>query len=203
MGLISAGLNALGGTLASQWKEYFYCDSMPANVLATKAMKRINGRFGGSKTEDDNVISEGSIIVVNDGQAMVIVDQGKIVDFCAEPGEYKFELNGEPSLFYGDLNTDKLMNMLKQTFDRFSFGGQAGKDQRVYYFNTKEIIGNKYGTPGAVPFRVVDANIGLDMDVSIRCFGEYSYRITNPILFYTNVCGNVRAITPATRSTAS
>ena len=191
MGLISAGLNALGGTLASQWKEYFYCDSMPANVLATKAMKRINGRFGGSKTEDDNVISEGSIIVVNEGQCMMIVDQGKIVDFCAEPGEYKFELNGEPSLFYGEFNTDKLMAMLKNTFERFSFGGQAGKDQRVYYFNTKELTGNKYGTPTAIPFRVVDQNIGLDIDVGIRCFGEYSYRVVNPMAFYVNVCGNV------------
>ena len=122
MGLISAGLNALGGTLASQWREYFYCDAMPADVLATKAMKRINGRFGGSKTEDDNVISDGSIIVVNDGQCMIIVDQGKIVDFCAEPGEYKFELNGEPTLLYGDFNGEKVMEILKTTFDRFSFG---------------------------------------------------------------------------------
>jgi len=191
MGLISAGLNALGGTLASQWREYFYCEAMPANVLATKGMKRVNGRFGGSRTEDDNVITDGSILVVNDGQCMIIVDQGKIVDFCAEPGEYKFELNGEPSLFYGDLNTDKLMNILKTTFDRLSFGGQAGKDQRVYYFNTKELTGNKYGTPSAIPFRVVDQNIGLDIDVGIRCFGEYSYRIVNPMAFYTNVCGNV------------
>ena len=191
MGLIRVGLNALGGTLASQWREYFYCDSMPANVLATKAMKRINGRFGGSKTEDDNVISEGSIIVVNEGQCMMIVDQGKIVDFCAEPGEYRFELNGEPSLFYGEFNTDKLMGMLKNAFDRFSFGGQAGKDQRAYYFNTKELTGNKYGTPTAIPFRVVDQNIGLDIDVGIRCFGEYSYRIVNPMAFYVNVCGNV------------
>ncbi len=191
MGLISAGLNALGGTLASQWREYFYCESMPVNVLAAKAMKRINGRFGGSKTEDDNVISDGSIIVVNDGQCMIIVDQGKIVDFCAEPGEYKFELNGEPSLFYGEFSGAKVKEILKTTFDRFSFGGQAGKDQRVYYFNTKELTGNKYGTPGGVPFRVVDQNIGLDIDINIRCFGEYSYRITNPMLFYTNVCGNI------------
>ncbi|MBQ3222243.1 MAG: SPFH domain-containing protein [Clostridia bacterium] len=191
MGLISAGLNALGGTLASQWREYFYCDSMPVNVLATKAMKRVNGRFGGSRTEDDNVISDGSVIVVNEGQCMMIVEQGKIVDFCAEPGEYKFELNGEPTLLYGDFNTDKLMNILKTTFDRFSFGGQAGKDQRVYYFNTKELTGNKYGTPTAIPFRVVDQNIGLDIDVGIRCFGEYSYRIVNPMAFYVNVCGNV------------
>ncbi|MBE5767181.1 MAG: SPFH domain-containing protein [Clostridiales bacterium] len=191
MGLISAGLNALGGTLASQWREYFYVDAMPADVLATKAMKRINGRFGGSKTEDDNVISDGSIIVVNEGQCMMIVDQGKIVDFCAEPGEYKFELNGEPTLLYGDFNGEKVMTILKQTFDRFSFGGQAGKDQRVYFFNTRELTGNKYGTPGGVPFLVVDRNIGLYQEINIRMFGEYSYKITNPMLFFTNVCGNV------------
>ena len=191
MGLISAGLNAIGGTLASQWKEYFYADALPDNVLATKAMKKTKGRFGGSRTEDDNVISEGSVIAVADGQCMMIVDQGKIVDFCAEPGEYVYELGGEPSLFYGAFNGDKAMAILKETFNRFSFGGQAGKDQRVYYFNTKEIIGNKYGTPSAVPFRVVDHNIGLDVDISIRCFGEYSYRVTNPMLFYANVCGNI------------
>lgn len=191
MGLIAAGLNAVGGTLASQWKEYFYVDALPDNVLATKAAKKIKGRFGGSRFEDDNVISDGSVIAVADGQCMMIVDQGKVVDFCAEPGEYIFDLNGEPSLFYGAFDSDKAMALLKESFDRFSFGGQAGKDQRVYFFNTKEILGNKYGTPSAVPFRVVDSNIGLDVDISIRCFGEYSYRITNPMLFYTNVCGNV------------
>ena len=191
MGLISAGLNALGGALASQWKEYFYADALPDNVLATKAMKKTKGRFGGSRTEDDNVISEGSVIAVADGQCMMIVDQGKIVDFCAEPGEYIYEMGGEPSLFYGEFSGEKVKTILKTTFDRLSFGGQAGKDQRVYYFNTREIVGNKYGTPNSVPFRVVDQNIGLDIDVSIRCFGEYSYRVTNPMLFYTNVCGNV------------
>jgi membrane protease subunit (stomatin/prohibitin family) len=191
MGLIRAGLNALGGTLASQWKEYFYVDSLPEQILATKAQKKTRTRFGGSRTEDDNVITAGSVIAVNEGQCMLIVDQGKIVDFCAEPGEYVFEQNGEPSLFYGGFNTENAMQVLKTTFDRLSFGGQAGVDQRVYFFNTKEIVGNKYGTPSAVPFRVVDANIGLDVDISIRCFGEYSYRITNPMLFYTNVCGNV------------
>ena len=192
MGLIAAGLNAIGGTLSSQWKEYFYMDALPDGVLATKAMKKTKGRFGGSRTEDDNVISDGSVIAVADGQCMMIVDQGKVVDFCAEPGEYVFEQGGEPSLFYGSFNGEKAQALLKQTFERFSFGGQAGRDQRVYYFNTKEIPGNKYGTPSPVPFRVVDANIGLDVDIAIRCFGEYSYRIVNPMLFYTNVCGNVK-----------
>ena len=191
MGLIAAGLNAVGGTLASQWKEYFYVDALPDNVLATKAAKKIKGRFGGSRFEDDNVISDGSVIAVADGQCMMIVDQGKIVEFCAEPGEYIFDQNTEPSLFCGELNGDKVKAVLKTTFDRLSFGGQAGVDQRVYFFNTKEIPGNKYGTPSPVPFRVVDNNIGLDVDISIRCFGEYSYRVTNPMLFYTNVCGNV------------
>ena len=191
MGLIFAGINAIGGTLASQWREYFYANAMPSDVLVTKGMKRINGRFGGSRTEDDNVISSGSAIVVNEGQCLLIVDQGRIVDFCAEPGVYTFENNAEPSLLYGELGKEKFKSVLKSAFDRFCFGGQAGMDQRVYYFNLKEITGNKYGTPNAIPFRVVDQNIGLDIDISIRCFGEYSYRITNPILFYTNVCGNV------------
>ena len=191
MGLIAAGLGAVGGTLSSQWKEYFYTDALPESVLATRAMKKTKGRFGGSRVEDDNVITEGSVIAVADGQCMLIVDQGKIVDFCAEPGEYIFDQNGEPSLFCGALDGEKARALLQATFERLSFGGQAGRDQRVYYFNTKEILGNKYGTPSPVPFRVVDANIGLDVDISIRCFGEYSYRIVNPMLFYANVCGNV------------
>ena len=191
MGLISAGLNAIGGTLSSQWKEYFYMDSMPDTVLAAKAQKKTKNRFGGSRVEDDNVISAGSVIAVNEGQCMMIVHQGKVIDFCAEPGEYVFDENAEPSIFYGEFSGEKVKEILKTTFDRLSFGGQAGVDQRVYFFNTKELIGNKYGTPSPVPFRVVDQNIGLDVDIAIRCFGEYSYKITNPMLFYTNVCGNV------------
>ena len=191
MGLISAGLGAVGGTLSSQWKEYFYVDALPDNVLATRALKKTKSRFGGSRVEDDNVITEGSVIAVADGQCMMVVDQGRIVDFCAEPGEYVFDKNGEPSLFCGALDGEKARALLEATFHRLSFGGQAGRDQRVYYVNTREIPGNKYGTPSPVPFRVVDANIGLDMDIGIRCFGEYSYRVTNPMLFYANVCGNV------------
>ncbi len=191
MGLIKAAMNAADGTLASQWKEYFYVESLPDTILVTKARKKTKNRFGGNRIEDENIISQGSIIAVNEGQCMLIVDQGKIVDFCAEPGEYVFDQMGEASLFYGEFNEKKAREILKETFNRFSFGGQAGKEQRVYFFNTKEIPRNKYGTPSPVPFRVVDSNIGLDMDISIRCFGEYSYRISNPMLFYANVCGNV------------
>lgn len=189
MGLIKAALGAAGGVLAEQWKEYFYCESLPADVLAVKGRKRVSGSSSNT-SGSDNIISNGSVIAVADGQCMIIVEQGKVVDVCAEPGEYTYDMSTEPSIFSGDLG-ESIKNVFMNIGKRFTFGGEAPKDQRVYYFNTKELMGNKYGTPNPVPFRVVDKNIGLDMDVSIRCFGEYSYRVINPILFYTNVCGNV------------
>ncbi len=189
MGLLKAGIGALGGVLADQWREYFYCESMPVEVLVTKGEKRTSGRSSNTKGES-NIISNGSIIAVNDGQCMIIVEQGKVVDICAEPGEFVYDTSTEPSIFYGKLG-ENILATFKQIGKRFTFGGDTGKDQRVYFVNTKELIGNKYGTPSPVPFRVVDANVGLAVDIAIRCFGEYSYRITNPILFYTNVCGNV------------
>ena len=189
MGLIKAALGAAGGVLADQWKEYFYCESLPADVLAVKGKKRVSGSSSNT-SGSDNIISNGSVIAVADGQCMIIVEQGKVVDVCAEPGEYTYDMSTEPSIFSGDLGTS-IKSVFMNIGKRFTFGGEAPKDQRVYYFNTKELMGNKYGTQNPVPFRVVDNNIGLDMDVSIRCFGEYSYRVTNPILFYTNVCGNV------------
>ena len=190
MGLIKAAIGSVSGVLADQWKEYFYCDSMAADVLVTKGSKRTGSRSSNTKGSD-NIITNGSVIAVNEGQCMMIVDQGKIVEFASEAGEYTWDASTEPSIFCGGLweGLKDSWNTLKR---RFTFGGDTGKDQRVYFFNLKEIIGNKYGTPSPVPFRVVDTNIGLDMDVSIRCNGEYSYKISNPMLFYTNVCGNVQ-----------
>ena len=188
MGLIHAALGAATGVLGDQWKEYFYCEALPNNVLATKGKKKTSARS--SNTINDNVISNGSVIAVADGQCMLIVEQGKIVDVCAEPGEYTYDASSEPSVFAGKLG-DSIIEVFKNIGKRFTFGGEIPKDQRVYYFNTKEIPGNKYGTPSPVPFRVVDRNIGLDIDIAIRCFGEYSFRISNPLLFYTNVCANM------------
>jgi len=189
MGLIKAITGAAGGVLADQWKEFFYCDAMPTNVLVRKGQKRTSQRSSNTKGED-NIISSGSVIAVADGQCMIIVEQGKIAEFCATPGEFTYDASSEPSIFNGDLG-ESIINSFKNIGKRFTFGGEAPKDQRVYYFNTKELIGNKYGTPNPVPFRVVDNNIGLDIDISIKCFGEYSYRVVDPLLFYTNVCGNV------------
>ncbi|MBP3304441.1 MAG: SPFH domain-containing protein [Oscillospiraceae bacterium] len=189
MGLIKAGIGALGGTLADQWKEFFYCEAMDKEVLVTKGQKRISGRSSNTKG-NDNIISNGSGIAVADGQCMIIVEQGKVVEVCAEPGEFTYDTSTEPSIFAGNLG-ESIVATFKTIGKRFAYGGDTGKDQRVYYFNTKELIDNKFGTPNPIPFRVVDSKIGLDVDVSIRCSGVYSYKIADPLLFYTNVCGNV------------
>lgn len=189
MGLIKAGIGALGGTLADQWKEFFYCEAMPKEVLVTKGQKRIGKRSSNTKGSD-NIISNGSGIAVADGQCMIIVEQGKVVEVCAEPGEFTYDTSTEPSIFAGNLG-ESIKETFKTIGKRFTYGGDTGKDQRVYYFNTKELIDNKFGTPNPIPFRVVDSKIGLDVDVSVRCSGVYSYKIADPLLFYTNVCGNV------------
>ena len=189
MGLIKAGIGALGGTLADQWKEFFYCESLDKEILAIKGQKRITGRSSNTRG-NDNIISTGSGIAVADGQCMIIVEQGKVVEVCAEPGEYTYDSSTEPSIFAGPLG-ESIKHTFKTIGKRFTYGGDTGKDQRVYYFNTKELIDNKFGTPNPIPFRVVDSKIGLDIDVSVRCSGIYSYKIMDPLLFYTNVCGNV------------
>ncbi len=186
MGLIRAALGAAGGALADQWKEFIYCEALDKDVLVKKGSKRTKGNNKG----DDNIISNGSGIAVADGQCMIIVEQGKVVEVCAEPGEFTYDTSTEPSIFAGSLG-DSIIATFKTIGKRFTYGGDTGKDQRVYYFNTKELLDNKFGTPNPIPFRVVDSKIGLDIDVSLRCSGVYSYKISDPLLFYTNVCGNV------------
>ena len=190
MGLIKAALGSAGGVLADQWKEFFYCDALPANVIAVKGQKRTSGRSSNTKGSD-NIISNGSVIAVADGQCMIITEQGKVVDICAEPGEYTYDMSTEPSIFTGDLG-DNVKAIFQNIGKRFTFGGEAPKDQRIYYFNTKELVGNKYGTPAPISITaLVDRSVSRTLTIGIRCFGEYSYRVTNPLLFYTNVCGNV------------
>ena len=189
MGLIKAGIGALGGTLADQWKEFFYCEAIDKDTLVVKGQKRMTSRSSNTKG-NDNIISNGSGIAVADGQCMIIVEQGKVVEVCAEPDQFTYDSSTEPSIFSGKLGKG-ILDTFKTIGKRFTYGGDTGKDQRVYYFNTKEIVDNKFGTANPVPFRIVDRNINLDIDVSIRCNGVFSYRIADPLLFYTNVCGNV------------
>ncbi len=189
MGLLKAGIGALSGVMADSWRDYFYCESLDADTLVVKGEKRTGGRSS-NKKGTDNIISNGSIINVNEGQCMMIVESGKVVELCAEAGEFVYDTGTEPSLFYGGLG-ENIKKSFAEVGKRFTFGGEPAKDQRVYYFNTKEIMGNKYGTPSPIPFRIMDQAIGFPLDIKIRCHGEYSYKITNPMLFYTNVCANV------------
>lgn len=189
MGLIKAGAGALGGVLADQWKEFFTCDALPADVLVTKGQKRVSGRSSNTKASD-NIISAGSRIAVADGQCMIIVEQGKVVEVCAEPGEFIYDASTEPSIFAGSLG-EGIKNTFKTVGKRFGFGGDTAKDQRVYYFNTKEIMDNKFGTPTPLLFEVVNKRIGISKTVRVRCNGVYSYVISDPLLFYTKICGNI------------
>ena len=189
MGLIKAGVGALGGVLADQWKEYFYCEALSSDVLITKGEKRVSGRSSNTKGSD-NIISNGSVIAVADGQCMLIVEQGKVAEICAEPGEFVYDSATEPSLFTGKLGTG-IANTFKTIGKRFTYGGDTGKDQRVYYINTKEIIGNKFGTPSPIIFEVMNKRIGMSRTVQVRCNGVYSYTISDPVLFYSKVAGNV------------
>ena len=189
MGLIKAAIGSVGGTFADQWKEFFYCDAIDKDVIVVKGQKRTSDRSSNAKG-NDNIISNGSVIAVADGQCMIIVEQGKVVEVCAEPGQFVYDTSTEPSIFAGNLGRS-ILDTFKTIGKRFTYGGDTGKDQRVYYFNTKELIDNKFGTANPVPFRVVDSKLGLDLDTALRVSGVYSYRITNPLLFYTNVCGNV------------
>ena len=189
MGLIKAGLGALGGVLADQWKEFFYCDALDMDTLMVKGQKRVSGRSSNTKGSD-NVISNGSGIAVADGQCMIIVEQGKVVEVCAEPGEFTYDSSTEPSIFAGKFG-QSLVDSFKAIGKRFAYGGDTGKDQRVYYFNTKEIMGNKFGTPSPIIFEVMNKRVGFSRTVNVRCNGVYSYTITDPLVFYTKVCGNV------------
>lgn len=190
MGLIKAVTDAFGSLVADQWREYFYCDSIASDVLVVKGKQRVTEGRNSNTKGIDNIISNGSIIAVNEGQCMIIVDQGKVVEFCAEAGQFIYDSSTEPSLLYGNLG-DNIKKSFETFGRRFTTGGNTAKDQRVYFFNTKEIMGNLYGTSSPVPFRVVDRNIGLDMDITLRCNGDYTFKIVDPLLFYTNVCGNV------------
>ena len=186
MGLIRAFLGGFSQSLKDQWKEYFYCDRIPDEAIMVRGYKQNTKNNKG----DDNVITNGSKLVVADGQCAVIVEDGRIVEICAEPGGYTYNNTVAPTVFEGGFGKG-LVASFKKALENFTYGGSPNNYQRIYYFNTREIMGNRFGTPTPIPFRVVDNNIGLDIDVSVRCHGTFTYRLVDPMLFNQNLGGPI------------
>ena len=186
MGLIQAFKGSVSGELANQWKELFVSDSMSADTLVKRADHKVSGRSSNTKGDAD-VITKGSAIIVNEGQCAILVDSGKVIDVAAEPGAYEWEENGSASIFAGDFG-----DIFKEFGRRFTFGGEKPVQQRVYFVNTKDIVGLKFGTPSPIPFRILDNNVGLDMDTTLKCNGNYSMRVSDPTQLYVSLAGNVK-----------
>ena len=185
MGFIKAFAGSVSGELANQWKEFYVCDSLPSQVIIKRASHKVSGRSANKKADVDD-ISKGSTVIVNEGQCAILVSQGKILDVAAEPGAYTWNDGTSPSFFSGTIS-----EVIKKGWERFSYGGENPVQQRVYYVNMKQLLGCRFGTPTPVPFRVVDANIGLDLDTSLRCNGIYSMKVSDPVALYRSVAGNV------------
>ena len=186
MGLIQAFAGSVSGELANQWKELFVCDSLDNSVLLKRADHKVSGRSTNTKGDQD-IITKDSVVIVNEGQCALLVDNGQIIDVAAEAGAYSWEDNGSASIFAGNF-----AEVFKEFGRRFAFGGEKPMQQRVYFVNTKEIIGLKFGTPSPILFRILDQNIGLDMDTNLKCNGNYSIRVTDPTQLYVTLAGNVK-----------
>lgn len=183
MGLVSIAASSLRGALKDIWRDYFYVDSIHDDILVIRANKRTNKK----NSQDDNVISNGSIVAVNDGQCAIITANGAIQEICTEPGEFIYNQSTEPSILCDGFIKDTLASFNK----RFQFGGGLPQEYRVYYINTKEIFGMNFGTANPLLFRVVDKRAGIDIDIRLRMAGAFTIKIINPVKFYQNVSGNV------------
>lgn len=185
MGFIKAIAGTVSGGLANQWKEFYTCNSLPVQVLMKRADHMKSGRSSNTKNDTDD-ITRGSAVIVNEGQCAIFVSQGKILDVAAEPGAYTWDDDTSPSFFSGHFS-----DVIRQGWNRFTYGGQNPVQQRIYYVNMKELIGCRFGTPTPVPFRILDSNIGLDLDTTVKCNGTYTMHVSDPVVLYTSIAGNV------------
>ncbi|HFI0113797.1 TPA: SPFH domain-containing protein [Streptococcus suis] len=186
MGLIKATMDSVSGVFGDQWKEYFYCDSLPSTVLIKKGLST-------GTTHEDNIIANGSIIAVNHGQCALIIEDGEIIDIVSEPGQFIWDSSTSPCIFTGNLK-DSVRESFREVYKRVQFHGTTAKDQRIYFINLKLIENNLFGTQSPIAFRFVDISINADFDLHIQCRGRFSYQIIDPIKFYSNIAGNVEDV---------
>jgi len=183
MGLIKAIAGSIGGTLHDAWLDAIKCDNMNNETLSVKVT---------SPNGNPSVLSKGSRIIVNVGQAALLVDNGAIVDACAEPGAYTFDKSSSATMMYGG----DFGGMFREMWERFKYGGGIAKEQAVYFVNLKEIIDNKFGTPTPIPFSdwghpTVNPRTSsfYGMSVKIRVFGKYTFKVANPFQFVSEIAG--------------
>ena len=179
MGLIKAAASAIGSTMHDQWKEAIRCENMTYDILMVK------------KTTPNGVISNKSTIIVAPGQCAIIFDNGRVIDATAEEGVYTFDSSSTPSFFAGQFGA-----VFKEMWQRFTYNGASAKQQAVFFFNTKEIIDNKFGTAAPIPFQDWSHPIPNQMTntltplrVEVKCFGKYTFRIADPALFMSKLAG--------------
>lgn len=179
MGLIKAAAGAIGSTMHDQWKEAIRCEDMSDGILMMK------------KTTETGVITNKSTIIVAPGQCAIIYDNGRVIDATAEEGLYTFDSSSSPSFFAGQFGA-----VFKEMWQRFTYDGATAKQQAVFFFNIKEIMDNKFGTPAPIPFQDWSHPIPNQMTntitplrVEIKCFGTYTFRIANPALFMEKIAG--------------
>ena len=180
MGLIKAVASSVSSGLGDQFKEYVTCPTVDNDVIIQRGYVQ---HGDGNNNYSDGVISNGSMIAVPQGMAMMIIDNGAIKEFTAEPGEYKWDTSSEPSIFTGGLGQG-ILNTFKTIGSRFTYGGQPAKDQRVYFVNIKTIPGNTFGSQQ--PETIFDPVYG---SVEITYNGEYSIKIDDPIILVNNFIG--------------
>ncbi|MBQ4030207.1 MAG: SPFH domain-containing protein [Bacilli bacterium] len=180
MGLIKALTTSVSTALGDQFKEFVNIPSVDGDTLIIRG-KVEHGPANTNPSE--GVISNGSKIVVPQGWAMMLVDNGK-VEFSSEPGEYIYDNSSEPSVFYGGLGKG-IMDTFRQIGGRFTFAGQTAKDQRVYYINLLEKTGNKFGSTS--PKEIYDSTYGMTIQMTFR--GNYSFKVDNPLALVLSVIG--------------
>ncbi len=187
MGIIRAFTGAAGGTMADQWLEMYVCDSIPQGILAVRGQKRVSARSSNTKGSE-NVISDGSVILVNEGQSAVAIEQGKVIGCYARPGEYTFH-GGSASIFSGG----GLKGIGKEIVTRVGFGGDVGIHQYILYIDMKEHMGNPFSV--SFPICVTDEEIGLQLTATAQAEGVFSFKITDPMAFYQKIfrgaCGTM------------
>ena len=188
MGIIKAAFASADSMARDQYKEYFYCDAIPADIIMKRAFKMSSERSDNKGSDD--IVTDGSIIAVADGEYAIVVSNGKVIAEYKESGPHTFTSGDTGSVFSGG----NLGTLGKEFGKRFSFGGDTpGVVHRVYYFNTKEMPGDSFSGAN-IPFRIKDDNTGLDIDCTLSVSGGYTYRVANPKVIYKQMIGNIEGV---------